>query len=339
MNDLNTLMLYLLSASDRSATHQSSHHVEVSLSAFSGLNGAESDHTIKHQLRAGNAGSSADQQQPEGGATVPGYVLISKPGSLLKTQHQENAESSAAPLHLVAFPMGYPGSVDVFCQIHPNQLSNVNYPLAPLLVPLTYSGSNSSQIPESHAQRLNDAFLPDSIPCYLGQNPSCTQTPASCLPVFSVLPAQGLNSLHNSDSSFVQNKAPEASPDPVPVQTPAAQDIAVTEPPSFPPPAPERYIELWMIGPNRLLTIIIYFTLLPWSNSSPVTPLEGSTDLVKFESSGRLTAHAGDDRKLNCQATDSLKAAHTRFDLSPQHRCCTAILTLDAHEVNFSDVR
>ncbi|XP_030273553.1 PDZ and LIM domain protein 5a isoform X4 [Sparus aurata] len=278
--------------SDRSATHQSSHHVEVSLSAFSGLNGAESDHTIKHQLRAGNAGSSADQQQPEGGATVPGYVLISKPGSLSKTQHQENAESSAAPLHLVAFPMGYPGSVDVFCQIHPNQLSNVNYPLAPLLVPLTYSGSNSSQIPESHAQRLNDAFLPDSVPRYLGQNPSCTQTPASCLPVFSVLPAQGLNSLHNSDSSLVQNKAPEASPDPVPVQTPAAQDIAVTEPPSFPPPAPE---------------------------SSPVPPLEGSTDSVKFESSGRLTAHAGDDRKLNCQATDSLKAAHTRFDLSPQH--------------------
>ena len=245
-------MLCLLSASDRSATHQSSHHVEVSLSALSGLNGAESDHMIKHQPLAQKAGSSADQRQPEEGATVPGYVLISEPGSLLKTQHQENDESSAAPLHLVAFPMAYPGSVDVFCQIHPTQLSNMNYPLTPMLVPLTYSGSNSSQIPESHARRPNDAslnaaFLPDSVPPYLGQNPVCTQTPASCLPVFSVLPAQGLNSSHNSDSSLVQNKAPEASSDPlVPAQTPAAQDSAVTEPPSFPSHAPERYIHLWM---------------------------------------------------------------------------------------------
>lgn len=242
------MLCCLSSASDRSRTHHSSDQVEVSPSAFSGLN---DDRMITHQPQPQVAGSSANQQRPEADATIPNYVVISKPGSLLKTQHQENNESSTAPLHLVAFPMPYSSSADMFCQIQPTHLSNMNYPLAPMLLPLTYTGSSPSQKSSSHAQRPNDssldaAFLPANIPHFLGLSPACTHAPASCLPVFSVLPAQGLYLSHGSDSSLVQSKAPEASSDPVPVHRPAASDRTVTEPPSFRLPTAERYIELWM---------------------------------------------------------------------------------------------
>ncbi|XP_074493919.1 PDZ and LIM domain protein 5a isoform X2 [Sebastes fasciatus] len=250
---------------DRCPTHQSSDQVGVSLSAFSGLNDA-----------------TTSEQRPEEDATIPNYVLISEPGSLLKTQHQENN------VHLVAMPVTYSSSVDMFCQIHPTHLSNINYPLAPMLVPLTYTGSTPSQIPSGHALRPNDAsldavFMPANIPHFLGPSPVCTHTPASCLPVSSVIPAQGLYLSHGSDSSL--NQAPEASSDPVPVDRPAASDN--TKPPSF---------------------------RLPTAGSSPVTPLEDSTDSKKLESRGRLTDHDGDDHKLYRQARKSLK-----FDLSPQH--------------------
>ncbi len=243
------MLCCLLSASDGSPTHQSSNQVEVSLSAFSGLN---DDQMITHQPQPQMSGSSANQQQPEADATIPNYVIISKSGSLLKTQHQENNESSTAPLHLIAFPVPYSSSVDMFCQIHPNHLSNMNYPLAPTLLPLTYTGSSPSQIPSSHAQRPNDtsldaAFLPANISHFLGSSPVCTHTAASCLPVFSVLPAQGLYLSHGSDSSSVQSKAPEASSDPVPVQRPTASDSSVAESPRFQLPTAERYIELWML--------------------------------------------------------------------------------------------
>ncbi len=232
------MLNYLLFASNRS-----------SFSAFSGLKDAESDHMIANQPKPQTAGSPASHQQPEEGATNPKYTLVSKPGSLLKTQHQENNVSATAPLHVVAFPMPYSSSVDMFCQMHPNDLSNMDYPMAPVLVPLTYTGLNPSQIAASHAQRPNCAsldakILPANTPGLLGPNPVCTSTPASCLPVFSILSAQGLHSSRGSDSLFIQNKTPEAPSDPVSVHRAAALDCMVTEPPSFPLPTAERYIVL-----------------------------------------------------------------------------------------------
>lgn len=231
---LSTFMLcYLLSASDRCPTHQSSDTIGVSLSAFSGLNDAgatpTSDHIDQPQQQA--SGSSANQQQPEESATIPNHVLISK--------HQENNVSSSAPLHFVAIPMTYSRSVDMFCQIHPTHLSNMSYPLAPMLVPLTYTGS----APSSHAQRPNDAvFMPANLPHFLGPSPVGIHTPASCLPVFSA--ARGLDLSHGSDSSLFQNQAAAASSDPAPVYRPAASDS--TEPPSIRLSTAERYFKLGM---------------------------------------------------------------------------------------------
>lgn len=216
------MLCYLLSASDRSPTHQSSDQVEVSLSAFSEMNDAESDHMTTRQPQALTAGSSVDQRRPEEGATIPSCVLISKPGSLLKTQHQENSLSYTAPLHLVAYPMPYSNSLDMFCQIHPTHLS-----ISPTLVPLTCTGSTLDQIQSSHAQRSNDAvFMPANIAHFLGSSPVCTHTPTA----FSILPAQGLYLSHGSKSSL--NQAPEAPFDPVSIHRPAA---------------PNRYIKLGML--------------------------------------------------------------------------------------------
>ncbi|XP_051277604.1 uncharacterized protein LOC127375603 [Dicentrarchus labrax] len=249
---------------------------------------------IPHQPQPQLAGSSVNKQQPEEDATISNYVLIPKPGSLLNTQHQENNVSSTAPLHLVGFPMPYSSSVDMFCQMHQNHLSNMNYPLAPMLVPVTYSDSTPNQIPSSHAQRPNDAvFLPANMPHFLGPSPVCAHTPASCLPVFSVLPGQGLYLSHCGDASLFQNQAPEASPDSVPDHRRAASHSTVTEPSSFQVPT---------AGSNFHLT-----------------PLEDSTDSEKFKSSDCLTDRDGDDRKLYSRASESLKATQTRFDLSPQH--------------------
>lgn len=220
-----------------------------SLSAFSGLKDAESDHVITDHPEPQTVGSSANQQPPKEGATNPNYVLISKPGSLLKTQHQQNSLSSSAPLHLVAFPMPYSGSLDMFCHIDPDQMSNINHPLTPVLTPSSYTDLNPSQIAESQEQRPNDAsvdaaFLPANNSGFPGPSPERIHSPASCLPAFSALPAQGLQLLYGSDSLLVQNKAQEASSDPVPVQRPAADrtDCTVTEPPSFQPITAERYI-------------------------------------------------------------------------------------------------
>ncbi|XP_044052668.1 PDZ and LIM domain protein 5a isoform X13 [Siniperca chuatsi] len=74
---------------------------------------------------------------------------------------------------------------------------------------------------------------------------------------------------------------------------PAASDSTVTEPSSFRLPTAE--------------------------SNSPVTPLEDSTFSEKSESNDHLTDHDGDDHKLYSQATESLKAAQTQFDLSHQH--------------------
>ncbi|XP_078026815.1 PDZ and LIM domain protein 5a isoform X1 [Epinephelus lanceolatus] len=196
--------------------------------------------------------------------------------------------------------MMYSSSVDMFCQIHPTHLSNMNYPLAPVLVPLTYTSSVPSQIPSSHAQRPDDTsldavFMPANIPQFLGSNPVYTQTPASCLPVSSVLPAQGLYLSHGGDLSLVQNQAPEALSDPVP----AAADSTATEPPSF---------------------------QLPTAESFPVAPLEGSKGPEKLESSRRLTDDDEDDHRLYRQAT-----AQTPSDLSPQHSFKVQVNTDRAH--------
>lgn len=208
------MLCYLLSASDRSPTRQSSDQVEVSLSA---LNDAESDHMATRQPQTLTASSSADQRRPEEGATIPSCVLISKPGSLLKSQRQENNLSYSAPLHLVACPVPYSNSLDMFWQIHPSHLSNMNYSLSPMLVPLTYTGSTPDQTQPSHAQRSNEAvFMPATIPHFLGSNPVCTHTPAA----FSIIPAQGLYLSHGSDS--LSNQAPEAPFDPISIHRPAA---------------------------------------------------------------------------------------------------------------------
>lgn len=239
------MLCYLLSASDRSPKHQSSDQVVLSPSAISGVNDSEATPKSDH---IDQPTSLANLQQPEEDATIPNYVLISKPGSLFQAQDQENNVSSTTPLHLVAFQMPYSSS-DMFCQIHPIHSSNMNYSLSPVLVPLTCTGSTQSQTPSSHAQRPNytshDAgFLPAIIPHFLGPSPVCTHTSASCLPVFNVLPAQALYMSHGSDSSLVQNQAPVASSDPVHI--PAASDSTVTERPSFRLPTAERYIELGM---------------------------------------------------------------------------------------------
>lgn len=245
---MNLILLCSTVASDRSPTHQSSGQGGVSLSALSGPNDAESDRMIAYQPQPQTAGSSANQQRPGEGASIPNYVLIFKPGTLLKTQHQENNLSSTAPLY---FRMPYSSSVDMFCQIHPTHLSNMCYPLAPMLVPLTYTGSTPSQVPSSQTQRpngtsLDAAFFQANIPHFLGQSPVSTHTPLSRLPVFNVLPTQGLYLSYGGDSSLVQNHEQEASSDPIPVHGPAATDSTVTEPPGFPLPTAERYNELWM---------------------------------------------------------------------------------------------
>ncbi|XP_068560392.1 PDZ and LIM domain protein 5a isoform X2 [Cebidichthys violaceus] len=309
------MVCYLLSASDRSPTHQSVDPVEVSRSAFSGLNDAGATSTSDHidQPQPQVAGSSANQQWPEEGATIPNYFLISEPGSFLKTQHQENNASSSTPLHLVAIPMTYSSSFNMFYQVHPTHLSNINYPLAPMYVPLTHTSSTPSQIQSCQTQRPNNTSLdgmlmPAHVPHFLGPSPVCTHTPASCLPVSSVSPAQELNLSPGSDSSLVQNQALDASSDHGPVLRPAASDGAVPEPPGFQKPAGE--------------------------SNSLVTPLEDSTDSKNSECSGRFTDDDDDDdddHKLYRQASNSLKAMQTQFDRSPQHSSAAQVNTRLSH--------
>nr|XP_046243519.1 PDZ and LIM domain protein 5a isoform X3 [Scatophagus argus] len=282
--------------SNRSPTHPSSDQVGLSPSAFSGLNDEESDRMITHQPQSQMAGSSASQQQE--GAPIPNYVLVSKPGSPFKTEHQQKDVSSTAPHHLVSFPMAYSSSFDMFCQIHPTHLSNINHPLAPVLVPLMYTGLTPSQTPSSQAQKLNNTspdatFLQASISHFLGPSPVCTHSPASSLPVFCVLPSQGLHLSHGSESSLLLNQTPESSSDPVPVHRPAASDSSVTDPTSLP--------------------------MCTAESNSPVTPLGGSIDSEKFTSSDGVTDGDGDEHKLHSRATESLKAAQALFDLSPEH--------------------
>lgn len=235
-----------MSASDRSPAHQSSEQVELSISASGGLNDAESNHMITHQPQSQSAGSSANQQPTEKDATSPSYVLISRPDSVLKSQHQVSNVSSAAPLHLVAFPVPYSRSLDVFCQTQPNSLSNMDYPLAPVLVPLSYTGSNQSLIPSYLTQQTFNTSpgvtcLPARVPTFPGARSVCTQRPASCLPVLSVVPAQELYLSRGSESSFAQNKAP-VDPSEL-VHRPDDSQIPAAEPPSCHQPTAERYIE------------------------------------------------------------------------------------------------
>ncbi|XP_040010483.1 PDZ and LIM domain protein 5a isoform X4 [Xiphias gladius] len=309
--------------SERSPAHQSSDQVGVPLTMFSGLNDAEdpltSAHTDQQQPRV--AGSSADRQWPEKDTVIPHDVHISNPESLLKTQNQENNISSTTHLHVVSTPMSYSNNFDMFCQIHPTHLSNGNYPLAPVLVPLTYNGSALIQMSSSHtrhdictdAQKSNDTsldavFLQANTPhSLLGPSPVCTQTPASCLPILSVFPAQrvGVYSPCGSSSVPAQNQALGASSDPVPVHRPSTSDFTLTAPPSI-----------------QLLTA---------ERSSLGTPLEGSKDLGKFESINCLTGHDDDNHKLNNPAAESLRAAQTLFHLSPRHSSLVQVSTHLSH--------
>lgn len=229
------ILCYLLSASDRSPVHQSSDQAGVLCTTFSGMNIAEATPTSLYfdQLQPQTALSSASQQRPEEDATIPDHVLISNPGSILKAQNQENNVPSTTHLHVVAMPISYSSSVDMFHHLHPTCSSSMNYPLAPLLVPFNYT--SQSQLPS----------FKDMPQSFLGPSPVCTQTLASYSPVFSVLPAQtvGLYSSACSNSSLVQNQSPERSSDFVPVQRQAASDGAFTEPPSFQLCTSKRYIE------------------------------------------------------------------------------------------------
>ncbi|XP_044229115.1 PDZ and LIM domain protein 5a isoform X4 [Thunnus albacares] len=286
--------------SDRSPVHQSSDQVGVLLATFSGVNDVEAMPTSVYfdQPQPQSAMSSANQQRPEEDATTPNHVLLSNPGSVLKAQNQENNVSSTTHFHVVAIPMSYSSSVDMFCHMQPTCSSNMNYASAPMLAPLPYTGQ--TQISSSHTQRPNDTsldvFLPANMPqSFLEPSPVCTQTLASDSPAFSVLHAEtvGLYSSAGSNLSLVQNQAPERSPDIVPVQSPAASDGAFTEPPSF--------------------------QLCTTESSSPLLPLEDSTDSEKVGSSNHVIRHDGDDHKLNSPAIESQKASQAQFDLSPKH--------------------
>ncbi|XP_042277018.1 PDZ and LIM domain protein 5a isoform X1 [Thunnus maccoyii] len=297
----NSIMLCsLLSASDRSPVHQSSDQVGVLLATFSGVNDVEAMPTSVYfdQPQPQSAMSSANQQRPEEDATTPNHVLLSNPGSVLKAQNQENNVSSTTHFHVVAIPMSYSSSVDMFCHMQPTCSSNMNYASAPMLAPLPYTGQ--TQISSSHTQRPNDTsldvFLPANMPqSFLEPSPVCTQTLASDSPAFSVLHGEtvGLYSSAGSNQSLVQNQAPERSSDIVPVQSPAASDGAFTEPPSF--------------------------QLCTTESSSPLLPLEDSTDSEKVGSSNHVTRHDGDDHKLNSPAIESQKASQAQIDLSPKH--------------------
>lgn len=193
-------------ASDGSSTHQSSGQGGDSLSAFTGLNDAESDGMIVHQPQPQAAGSSASQQQLGQGASTPKYVHILKPDTPLKTQHQKNNLPSTAPLDV---PVSDSSSVDMFCHMLPTHLAGVHYPLAPVLLPLMYTGSTPSQIPSSHTSP-DAAFLQANTPYFLGPSPISTHTPVSSLPVFNVLCTHGLYFPCDNDFSLVQNPKPEA---------------------------------------------------------------------------------------------------------------------------------
>ncbi|CAK6973840.1 PDZ and LIM domain protein 5a isoform X5 [Scomber scombrus] len=247
------------------------------------MNNAEATPTSLYfdQLQPQTAVSSASQQRPEEDATIPDHVLISNPGSILKAQNQENHVPSTTHLHVVAIPMSYSSSVDMFRHMHPTCSSSMNYPLAPLLVPLNYT--SQSQLPS----------FKDMPQSFLGPSPVCTQTLESYSPVFNVLPAQtvGLYSSACSNSSLVQNQSPERSSDFVPVQRPAASDGAFTEPPSF--------------------------ELCTSKSSSPLPPLEDSTDSEHFGSRHCVTKY--DDHELNRAVIGSLNASQAQLDLSPKH--------------------
>lgn len=201
-HELNIVMLNV--ASDRFSTYQCSGQGGDSLSAFIGLNDAESDGTITHPPQPQAAGSAAGQQQLGQGASTPKCVPILKPDTYLK-----NNLPSAAPLDV---PVSYSSSGDMFCHILPTHLTGIHYPLIPVLLPLMYTGSTPSQIPSSQAQRPNDtsldaAFLQANTPYFLGPGPVSTHTPLSSLPV---LPTHGLYFPCDNDFSLVQNSKPEA---------------------------------------------------------------------------------------------------------------------------------
>lgn len=114
----------------------------------------------------------------------------------------------------------------MFSQKHPTHLSNTHYPLAPMLVTLTYNGS--IQIPSSQSQRPYDTsidvFLRANNTHFLRPNPVCTHTPISCLPVYSVLATQGVYLSYGSDSA-AQNQEPDAPSDPSPFMDQLLQTV------------------------------------------------------------------------------------------------------------------
>lgn len=299
-------------ASDRSSTHQPSGQGGDSLLAFVGLNDAESDGMLAHQPQPQAAGSSASQQQPGQGASIPKYVHILKPDT--KTQHQENTLPSTVPFYN---PVSYSSSVEMFCHILPTHLSGIHYPLAPVLLPLMYSGSTPSQIP---AQSPNDtspdaAFLQANTPYFLGPSPVSTHTPVYSLPVFNVLPTQGLYFPCDNDFSLVQNPKSEAQGSVLPTaERYNNQDVLSTF------TALHLHVLQFQKDFSQQRTLTSDFIAL--SSNFPATPLEDSTDSANFPSSDGWT---DDVDKLCSQATESLSEAQAQLNLSAKHRCCRAI--------------
>lgn len=188
----------------------------------------------------------------------------------------------------------------------------------------------------THYYSFSDAQKPSGTPV-------CTHTPASCLPVFSVLPTQTVGVCCSCGSSTLptQNQAPEASSDLVPAHRQPASGVIHTAPQGFQLLTVERYKRFGKFYEtsqyfhkmhNRSKKVcftitIIFMYFLRWSYSSSVTPLEGRIGSDKIVSSNCLTGHDGDNYDA---------AAESQFGRSPQHRCCTTFIIFNAREENIS---
>ncbi|XP_047447672.1 PDZ and LIM domain protein 5a isoform X2 [Mugil cephalus] len=270
----------------RSPERRSPDQAGVSFTTFSGLN--DEKPTSAHSGQSPPACSSADRHWPEKNAAVQNHVLFSNPDTLENTPEQENNPSSSTHLRLAPIPGSYSTPVNVFSQIHPSCSGNQTF--TQMLVPLAFSGSTVNQMPPSHtdqfgslnAQRPKTTFpgavlVPANVPHpLLGLHPFSGQVPAPCLFVCS---SCGSNSL----PAYLQ--ALEASPDPDAVHRPPASDV--TAPTSI-----------------QLLT----------AQSSPLAPLEDSTDPENVQASGCVT-----DRKINNSTTEYITTTQTQLDVSSQH--------------------
>ncbi|XP_054867461.1 PDZ and LIM domain protein 5a isoform X3 [Amphiprion ocellaris] len=280
---------------------------------FNGLNDEKAkSHQTSHPQPQAEV-SSSNQHWSERNSTIQNHV--SNPNNLLKTPNQETDVASTTHLGLVSIPVLYSNSVDMLCPIHPP--SNLNYPLTHMLVPTTYNASTINQVASSYTynyslsdaqkpkdQFLDTVFLPACMPhSLLEPNPGDTQVPASCLPVFSILPAQTalLNSSYGS--SLVQNQPSETFSDPAPDHRPSASDNTLSAPPSV--------------------------QLLTGKSSSPLAPLEDDTNSENVEFSNCLTGHDGIDHRINNSSPECRKTE--QFEISPQHSSQAQLNTCLSH--------